>query len=155
MWIKLSNIVTESIITEKENAFGLKIVGTPGASQGKLKAAINTNGGLTYFGDGPVDVGTWHHVAATRHSAAGAIAVYVDGVLTGSGAGPTGPRTAPSSLRIGSIQMGADSGYLNGMIDEVRLYDRVLSLAEVKALSRVPAGLSAVLEPRTLHPNVF
>lgn len=91
-----------------------------------------------------INDGAWHHVAATRNSTSGAMTVYVDGILSGSGTGPTGARTAPPNLRIGSLQTG--NNFLNGVIDDVRLYDRVLSASDIAALSSPPAaptGLAA------------
>lgn len=85
-----------------------------------------------------INDGQWHHLAATRSNTSGAIAVYVDGVPSGSGTGPTGSRTLPASLRIGSLQTG--NNFLNGTLDDVRLYDRVLSETEVAALARSPYG---------------
>ena len=84
-----------------------------------------------------INDGTWHHVAATRNNTSGAMAVYVDGVLRGSGTGPTGSRTFPPSLRIGSLQTA--NNFLNGTLDDVRLYDRILTAGEIAALiSRLP-----------------
>jgi hypothetical protein len=85
-----------------------------------------------------INDGTWHHVAATRNNASGAMAVYVDGVLRGSGTGPTGSRTFPPNLRIGSLQTG--NNFLNGTLDDVRLYDRILTTNEIAALIAPPAA---------------
>jgi hypothetical protein len=92
-----------------------------------------------------INDGTWHHVAATRNNTSGAMAVYVDGVLRGSGTGPTGSRTFPPGFCIGSLQTG--NNFLNGTLDDVRLYDRILSATEIAALVAPPAapnGLTAV-----------
>ncbi|HZS54494.1 MAG TPA: LamG-like jellyroll fold domain-containing protein, partial [Bryobacteraceae bacterium] len=69
----------------------------------------------------------------TRNNTSGAMQVYVDGILRGSGTGPTGSRTAPPNLSIGSIQVGLN--FLNGTLDDVRLYDRVLSSSDVALLA--------------------
>jgi hypothetical protein len=98
----------------------------------------STGGDTTINSSVAINDGAWHHVAATRNNTSGAMAVYVDGVLSGSGTGPTGARTAPPNLRVGSIQTG--SGFLNGTIDDVRLYDRVLSAGDIAALSSPPAA---------------
>ena len=87
-----------------------------------------------------INDGAWHHLAATRDNTTGAMRVYVDGVLSGSGTGPTGARTAPAVLRIGGVQGG---GYYSGTIDAVYLYDRVLGLAEISALALAPTALAA------------
>ena len=82
-----------------------------------------------------INNGVWHHVAATRDSTTGQMRVYVDGVLSNSAAtGPTGAKTAPSLLRIGGKLSGGSSYFLNGQIDDARLYDYVLSASEVAAL---------------------
>jgi hypothetical protein len=98
--------------------------------------------------------GAWHHVAATRNNTSGAMQVYVDGVLRGSGVGPTGSRTWPPNLRIGSIQTG--NNFLNGSLDDVRLYDRILTSNEIAALiapPAAPAGLAAVARDGSVALN--
>jgi hypothetical protein len=79
-----------------------------------------------------VDDGAWHHVAATRVRRTGALAVYVDGVREATGAGGTQPLVKPSRLTVACILSG--KGHFEGLIDDVRIYDRALSGAEVKAL---------------------
>ena len=67
-----------------------------GAASGDMTVASSVN----------INDGAWHHVAATRNNTSGRNAVYVDGVLRGSGTGPTGSRTWPTILRIGGLQPG-------------------------------------------------
>ena len=103
------------------------------------------NGDVTLASSVNINDGAWHHVAATRNNTNGAMQVYVDGVLRGSGTGPTGSRTYPASLCIGSLLPGYN--FLNGTLDDVRLYDRILTLAEIAAivgtLPSAPTGISA------------
>jgi hypothetical protein len=113
---------------------------------GKFALGVGSTGGDTTIASSvSVNDGAWHHVAATRNNGTGALAVYVDGVLRGSGTGPTGSRTWPPNLRIGSIQTG--NNFLNGTIDDVRLYDRILTGGEISALigtpPAAPTGLTA------------
>jgi len=106
---------------------------------GKFVIGIGSGGGDTTIASSVnINDGTWHHVAATRNNTSGAVAVYVDGVLRGSGTGPTGSRTFPPSLHIGSLQTA--NNFLNGSLDDVRLYDRILSLGEIAALVAPPAA---------------
>jgi hypothetical protein len=106
---------------------------------GKFVIGIGSTGGDSTFASSVnINDGTWHHVAATRNNSSGAVAVYVDGILRGSGTGATGSRTFPSSLRIGSLQTG--NNFLNGTLDDVRLYDRVLTAGEIAALIAPPAA---------------
>ena len=79
-----------------------------------------------------VNDGTWHQVAATRDGATGQIKLYVDGVEENSAVGPQGARNAVSVLHIGKLQ--SDSGYFNGSIDDLRLYNYILSAADIAYL---------------------
>jgi mono/diheme cytochrome c family protein len=91
-----------------------------------------------------INDGYWHHVAATRNSADGQMKIYVDGALQATGTGPTAPRTAPPSLRIGSLQTGTAAGLLAGTFDEVRLYNYVLNATQIGALANTPPSLAAI-----------
>jgi fibronectin type 3 domain-containing protein len=112
--------------------WGTAIVG------GKFVLGVGANTDTTVASSVSVNDGTWHHVTATRNNTSGAMAVYVDGVLRGSGAGATGTRSAPPGLRIGCIQTG--NNFLNGAIDDVRLYDHILTTNEIAALIAPPAA---------------
>jgi len=106
---------------------------------GKFVLGVGSTGGDTTIASSVnINDDTWHHVAATRDNTSGAMAVYVDGVLRGSGTGPTGSRTYPPSLRIGSLQTG--NNFFNGTLDDVRLYDRILTVSEIAGLVAPPAA---------------
>jgi Concanavalin A-like lectin/glucanases superfamily/F5/8 type C domain len=82
---------------------------------------------------GVISVNTWHHIAYAIDAAAGTAEVYLDGVL-GATATFTGTPLLMKSdqeLRIGNCS-GVE--YMNGMIDEVRIYNRALSSGEVAGL---------------------
>jgi endoglucanase len=106
---------------------------------GKFVIGIGATGGDSTFASSVnINNGAWHHVAATRNNTSGAVALYVDGVLRGSGTGANGSRTFPANLRIGGIQAGG--GFLNGTLDDVRLYDRILTVGEIAGLIAPPAA---------------
>ena len=81
-----------------------------------------------------LSTGTWKHVAVVLSSGQGSI--YVDGALA---AGPSAVSLRPSDLGtidyayLGKSQFTADP-YFDGQLDEVRVYGRALSAAEIKAL---------------------
>lgn len=104
-----------SLITNGVVGFG---VGNPNTT---LPSAVSINNGQ------------WHHVAVTRTSSSGLMTVYIDGVQSATTNGPTGVRDAPAAMRIGSILSGG--GFFSGSIDEVRIYNTVLSAAEINALA--------------------
>jgi hypothetical protein len=106
---------------------------------GKFVLGVGSaSGDTTLASSVNINDGTWHHVAATRDNSSGAMQVFVDGVLRGSGTGPTGSRTWPPNLHLGNLQTG--NNFLNGTLDEVRLYDRILSANEIAGLVAAPAA---------------
>jgi len=113
---------------------------------GKLAFGIG-NPDTTAFSTGLINDGSWHHIAATRNNASGTVQIFIDGLLQTTASAPTGSRTAPPNLRIGSLQTGSATGFLPGNLSGVRLYNKILSPAEVSSLAALPAapaGLTAI-----------
>ncbi|MGB4833679.1 MAG: LamG domain-containing protein, partial [Candidatus Moraniibacteriota bacterium] len=79
---------------------------------------------------GAVVLNQWTHIVGTYSG--GNASIYVNGVLVG---GPAAITSAPN-LNYSAIGSRLDGGgdYFPGQIDEVRIYNRVLSDTEVKAL---------------------
>jgi hypothetical protein len=78
------------------------------------------------------DLNTWKHVAMSYDGTT--LRLYVGGVLVGSAAGAH--TTTNNPLLFGRWTPASE--YWNGLIDEVRLYSRVLSQAEIQADFGVP-----------------
>jgi azurin len=86
----------------------------------------------------PTNDEQWHHVAVTFHGGVGTR--YLDGQNSGD-AGVKLPAT-DANLVIGSI---GEKAYFNGLIDEVRIYDRTLTDAEIQRIYQreKPTGTAA------------
>jgi len=85
----------------------------------------------------------WHHVAVVIDSAASQVRLYMDGSLAATGPGTLPAGTSmllPKDLGVttqnwlGRSQFTAD-GFYNGSLDDFRIYNRVLSEAEVRYLA--------------------
>ena len=92
-----------------------------------------------------INDGNFHHIAWVRYST-GTNELYVEGMLKGSGALPTGPLVIdPNGLWLGQEQdcLGGcfDSGQaFTGLIDEVAIYNRRLTAAEIKGIYDLGIG---------------
>ena len=80
--------------------------------------------------------GVWHHVAAVRNN--GTISLYLDGVFKLSATEGTSAPSYPLNMIAGAM---AYSGYnpprynsFGGKLDEIRIYNRALSAAEIAEL---------------------
>ena len=88
------------------------------------------------YADAPFSLAldTWTHVAQTWDGAT--LKVYVNGQLIGSGA-----RSGPPNAVRGHLFIGTIHGHLfAGRIDEVSIYNRALSFAEIKAIYDAGSG---------------
>ncbi|MEU8818568.1 LamG-like jellyroll fold domain-containing protein [Actinoplanes sp. NPDC048796] len=80
-------------------------------------------------------VGQWYHLVGVRDTVKGELRLYVDGTLAGSVSACL-PQAAPTgNTVIGRGKYGGNPvDYLDGTVDQVHLYDRALSPAEIADL---------------------
>ena len=114
------------------SGFGIGIGNTAPTNAGN-KLLVMYNGVGTIVTTSVVTVG-WHHVAFVL-SPSGAPSTYLDGVLATAtySMTPTNPAASDASTNIGN-RADAASNTITGSIDDVRLYSRALSSAEVLTL---------------------
>ena len=86
------------------------------------------------FGQGN-SVGNWYHVTGTYNRTSGEQKFYLDGALVKTVAHPPGntivPLTSIPNMRIGGVAGAASFGFIEGIIDDVRVYNKALSDAEI------------------------
>lgn len=119
--------------TSATNGIYLRMNGTIGSTT-RVSCVINA-GTARDSGSGSLEpVNTWHHVLVTVSSAA-VVTWYIDGVQSGT-PGSTGVIsgiTTSNVLTIGN-RSGATDRTINGLIRDVRFYNRVLTQAEITRL---------------------
>jgi len=92
-----------------------------------------------------VNDGAWHHLAAT-YQEGGDATLYIDGVAEASRPA-TSIVSSPGDFRVGGyIFEAADVSRFNGYVDELLVYNHVLSQEEVKSLYEKLAEPEQVLE---------
>jgi len=93
-------------------------------------------GEIDWRPDVDLRTGEWTHYAFVRDAANGHIAFYLNGVRVAVHEG-TGEEIVPETFfNIGGDRRGLNAPWLNGAIDDLRLYDRPLSAEEVAALAQ-------------------
>jgi hypothetical protein len=116
-----------------EYTFDLKVEATRiHGDIGNGAAWLNTSLDIPAARGGVISLKEWHHIAYVVDDAADTVAMYLDGVLAATATFSGTPLFMKSgqSLGIGRDYDGAPE-YIHGMIDEVCVYNRTLSAAEV------------------------
>jgi hypothetical protein len=164
VWVRTTQVGSNThyqapAITGVEQASGSNDInwGTLNAS-GRIGLFVGDSGGV--YSTNPINDGQWHNVAMTRNTVSGVVQLYVDGVLNASGTFEAGNKTSQFFL-IGALSDVASDGvtrtgdnYFNGQLDEVRVYNQVLSANEIAGLSRVPAAPTLVSATASPGPVV-
>jgi hypothetical protein len=136
-WVNIRSMPEEwrGVITKGDSAWRIATNAATTAFQFAFTGAGRSWLGATSTTQ--VAMNEWHYVCGTYDKAVGAC-IYVDGQLEGTNPDKGGIDVDTFNVWIGanSEDTGYKPGrYFDGMIDEVRLYDRALSQAEVVFLS--------------------
>jgi N,N-dimethylformamidase beta subunit-like, C-terminal/Concanavalin A-like lectin/glucanases superfamily/Bacterial Ig domain/Bacterial Ig-like domain len=113
------------IFKEQPNNFTYALYGTD--DQGHPSGWLHSNVDYDMAGTGTVPTGAWTHLAMTYDGSA--MRLYVNGTQVASRAVPPPIATSTGVLRIGGNNIWSE--WFQGLIDEVRIYRRVLTPAEI------------------------
>ena len=105
------------------------------SSPGRPYAVISTTGEQLAQGPTTLPANTWAHLAATYDGSA--LRFYINGALVTTKAAIGSITTTNLPLHIGGDAL---NEWFNGRIDDVRIYNRTLTQAEIKADLATPAG---------------
>jgi hypothetical protein len=147
-WIRTSNPFNQTIVTFDRNSFWRLEINGDGAEDGQVGWCVMTNSGQADFGSRTrVDDGQWHHVTGVFDN--GKLMVFIDGIqdnstIAGStfGTGITryGFVSARSEADVFDGAQNSPAWPFAGSLDDIRIYDRALSQAEIVNLAGLPAG---------------
>ena len=78
----------------------------------------------------------WTHVALVSGGNGGAFkGIYINGILVASGTVSDGPDIPLTGINVGRILIGTTSYWHKGQLDDVQIYNRVLTPTEIVALA--------------------
>ena len=137
-WINIKSLATSATIVAKGSNYLLQL---NDASLDELTFAFYTGGWREVTTqDLNLQTNTWYHVAVVFDEATNTVYFYANGALNSSPAQTNDmPNADASDLMIGT---NSSNEYFNGIIDDVRIYNRALSADEVKRLYNIGKGVS-------------
>ena len=142
-WVRTTSGSDQYIVSfDRDNYYRLEINGS-GAGAGQVGWDVMTSSGQVDYGSvSRVDDGQWHHVAGVFDN--GFMIIYVDGVAEPSTTG--GTTFGSGTTRFGFIGANSEATGFDGSrgggspvvgeLDDIRIYDRALTQAELALVMR-------------------
>ena len=84
--------------------------------------------------------GQWHHVAYTANATTDVTQIYIDGVLASPATVTAFSFPTFNNFEVGRLGRSAPTDAYDGSVDELRIYDSVLTAAEIASLAQGGAG---------------
>jgi hypothetical protein len=143
-WIyATANPADDGQIIAKSNSAGWQFKTSPDTGQQTFGVGVSpSSSSLTQRYSNTVrQLSTWYHVAGVYDAAGATLNIYVNGVLDNGVLRGTIP-TSQYNNAGEQVVIGRRTGgyYLQGTIDELRLYNRALSQTEIQADMNTPVG---------------
>src|SRR5262249_14744854 len=115
----------------------------------------STSATMKRLGATTLQLNQWYFVTGVYDAAAQTINVYLNGVLdNGSLVGPVSATQRGSGVNVNIGRRPSQTGFdFTGTIDEVRIYNRALSQAEIQADMAVSVGSGGTPPPDTTPPS--
>ncbi len=141
-WVKASSVTNWRCVILKERSGGLSYALYAGDTGGHPAAFIRrtgNSGDTDATGSAVLPLNTWVHVATTYDGAT--LRTYVGGQQAAATSTTGAIETSTEPLRIGGNSIWGE--YFSGAIDEVRIYNRALTAAEIQTDMVTPVGVVA------------
>ncbi|HWP40705.1 MAG TPA: LamG domain-containing protein, partial [Tepidisphaeraceae bacterium] len=122
-------IIKEGVGTEMYNLYAR-------SDNGGAEANVHVNGANRMAEGAALPLNTWSHLAATYDGAT--LRLFVNGALSASLSVAGLITTSDGPLRIGGNSLWGE--YFAGRIDDVRIYNRALSVSEIQADMNTPVA---------------
>ena len=124
-WVKMTNIGVTGVIFNGWEQAELSHTQYMRIDVAGSLETLACGGGIYHQSDQLLTAGSWYHVASVWDDATSTINLYINGVLDKSE-----PDTCTWPGSISDIYLGGD---VDGTIDDVRLYNKALSAADIRA----------------------
>lgn len=143
MWFRTADATT-GLFSITDNSWNGAADRTLYLNNGQLFARTwDSTGSHAIYGGSNMNDGQWHHVAHVLDGASGLQALYIDGQVVASGAGGISGFNWETTARIGYSNdivpsmfgynwAGDEEKFFRGDIDEVRIWNKPLSQAEIQ-----------------------
>ena len=132
------------IIAKSDNTSGWQLKTSPDTGPHTFGSAVTASGGsrIQRYSTTVRSLNVWYHVAGVYNAGTKTLDVYVNGVLDDGVLAGSVPGSQVNSSVHATIGRRTGGLYFNGIIDEVRIYNRALTQSEIQADMNTALGTS-------------
>lgn len=139
IWMRQTQLTNQATLMALGNGSNstqkfIVMMGTAGPNTYAFTDGVNNANNITLTGSHIPSLNAWHHVAFTFNGTNG-WQYFLDGVLQKSGTFPVAINTNVNQLEIGARHDTLATGHFFGLLDDARLYNRVLTNTELANLA--------------------
>jgi PKD repeat protein len=130
------------IVAKGGNSDGWQLKTSPDTGLQTFAVAVSSNGTshVQRYSKTVRALNTWYHIAGVYNATAKTLDIYVNGVLDNGVLSGTVPAAQVDSVQNANIGRRSGGFYFKGAIDDVRIYNRALSLSEIQLDMNTPVG---------------
>jgi len=126
--IRKGNIGPEALGVDRPNFFLIQTHPQDGSNQIELAYSHASNNNDWVPSGSALDVGVWYHIAGVVNPSGGEMLIYINGELDAEKAIPDEPLEPDDN----EVWIANGWAFFNGVIDEVAVYNRALTVEEIK-----------------------
>ena len=133
-WVFKRDIEDDRVISKSSSTAIVDHIFSLGVAGTTIRTRLRTtdNGGISNYDGGIISLNQWVHLAFTYDGAM--LRIYSDGTETASYVVTGDMIASTQGVAIGNVNA-TDDRYWNGLLDDVRIYDRALDPAEIADLA--------------------
>ena len=146
-WVKPVSLSSWRSILLKEKSGNLNYALYANTDSDRPSVEINNGSSNDTRGAAKISTGVWTHLAGTYDGST--LKLYINGNLVSSKSVSGAATTSSNPLRIGGNTVWGE--YFNGLIDEVRIYNKALSQSEIQTDMNTP--INSALSTSTPSPT--
>lgn len=135
VWVNANTTNDGSIITDRSStSWDYKYFIATNPLRLSTSANTNTCVNSTFFNGRILNINQWYHLVVNTNITANTISSYIDGVLVDVHNGICWPNQNTPTMIGAGINPAYTHLYFDGKIDDIRIYNRVLSQSEIETL---------------------
>ena len=131
-WLKPETLSTQIVLVKGQDGAAITYRALITAARDVDFYLSHATGHYNFSAPGVLSIGTFTHVTLVKRSSGTGMEIYINGVTSATGGGTADSLTNADAVLIGTRRRPAAQLFYDGLVDDFRFWDRVLTPTEIK-----------------------